>query len=73
VSPSWRENSSINRLRIDEASAQRAREDVRTPYRDAARRHFVSARLVEMLADGAWLAKLNSLDIEVRATPNLND
>jgi hypothetical protein len=33
----------------------------------------VSARLVEMLADGAWLAKLNSLDIEVRATPNLND
>jgi hypothetical protein len=56
-----------NRLRLDEATALRAREDARLAMRDVARRkqYEISENMLRELAEAAFGAILNSLDIAV--------
>jgi hypothetical protein len=54
-----------NRLQIDEETALQARDAARLAARDAARCQYISASTIEMLADAAFVATLNALDIAV--------
>jgi hypothetical protein len=56
-----------NRLKIDEATALRAREDVRLALRDVARRqrYNISENVLEDFAYAALISCLNALDIAI--------
>jgi hypothetical protein len=56
----WRD-----RLQIDEATALQARDGARLAARDAARGQYVAAAVVAAIADAAFAATLNALDIAV--------